>query len=151
MCVKKFIFSKFAGLQAYSRQLYYQMNSFTGFFRQHFKPPHAPPMYWSPHQIFWKPSDTIFNIHRKKIFATNFHFLMNSPKPITLLLSVTKVFRWCYLNTENFCFCIWVVLLWLDFLTRMTLRHLLLMLMNKMVLDSKDHQIYSKMLRKICM
>ena len=27
MCVKKFIFSKFAGLEAYSWQLYYQMNS----------------------------------------------------------------------------------------------------------------------------
>ena len=26
-------FSKFAGLQAYSWQLYYQMNSFTGIFR----------------------------------------------------------------------------------------------------------------------
>ena len=37
MCVKKFIFSKFAGLEAYSRQLYYQMNSFIGIFRQHFK------------------------------------------------------------------------------------------------------------------
>ena len=31
----------------------------------------------------------------------------------------------------------------------MTLRHLLLMPMNK-ILDCKDHQIYSKMLRKIC-
>ena len=39
MCVKKFIFSKFGGLQAYSRQLYYQMNSFTGIFQQHFKLP----------------------------------------------------------------------------------------------------------------
>ena len=27
MCVKKFIFSKFAGLQANSRQLYYQIPS----------------------------------------------------------------------------------------------------------------------------
>ena len=32
MCVKKFIFSKFADLQAYSRQRYYQMSSFTGIF-----------------------------------------------------------------------------------------------------------------------
>ena len=37
--VKKFIFSKFARLQAYIRQLYYQMNSFTGIFQLHFKPP----------------------------------------------------------------------------------------------------------------
>ena len=37
MCVKKFIFSKFAGLQTYSQQLYYQMNSFRGIFQHHFK------------------------------------------------------------------------------------------------------------------
>ena len=35
ICVKKFVFSKFVGLHAYSRQLYYQMNSFTGIFWQH--------------------------------------------------------------------------------------------------------------------
>ena len=40
--MKKFIFSKFAGLQAYSQQLYYQMNSFTGIFQQHFKSPMLP-------------------------------------------------------------------------------------------------------------
>ena len=40
--MRKFIFSKFAGLQAYSRQLYYQINSFTGIFWQHFKPPMLP-------------------------------------------------------------------------------------------------------------
>ena len=32
MCVKKFIFSKVADLQAYSQQLYYEMNFFTGIF-----------------------------------------------------------------------------------------------------------------------
>ena len=94
-------------------------------------------------------ADIIFNIHWKKIFATNFHFLTDSPKPTTLLLSVTKVFRWCSLNLENFWFYIWVVVLWLNFTTQMTLRHLLLMPMNK-ILECKDHQIYSKMLRKIC-
>ena len=41
--MKKFIFSKFAGLQAYSWQLSYQMNSFTGIFWQHFKPPMLSP------------------------------------------------------------------------------------------------------------
>ena len=34
---------KFAGLQTYSQELYYQMNSFMGIFRQHFKPPMLPP------------------------------------------------------------------------------------------------------------
>ena len=53
ICVKKFIFSKFAGLQAYSQQLYYQMNSFTGIFQQHFKSPMLPPCIdlSSPNQI----------------------------------------------------------------------------------------------------
>ena len=44
---------------------------------------------------------------------------------------------------------IWVVVLWLNFTTQMTLRHLLLMPMNK-ILDWKEHQICSKMLKKIC-
>ena len=35
-------FYKFAGLQAYSQHIYYQMNSFTGIFRQHFKLSHDP-------------------------------------------------------------------------------------------------------------
>ena len=42
MCVKKFIFSKFADLEAYSRQLYYRMNSVTGIYWQYFKPPMVP-------------------------------------------------------------------------------------------------------------
>ena len=33
----------FAGLQANSRQFHHQMNSFTGIFQQHLKPPPAPP------------------------------------------------------------------------------------------------------------
>ena len=37
-----------------------------------------------------------------------------------------------------------------NFTTQMTLHHLLIMPMNKL-LECKDHQIYSKMLRKICM
>ena len=50
---------------------------------------------------------------------------------------------------ENFWFYIWVVALWLNFTTQITLRLLLLVPMNK-ILDCKDHQIYSKILRKIC-
>ena len=42
--MKKFIVSKFAGLQAYSWQLYYQMNFITGIFGQHFKPPPCSPI-----------------------------------------------------------------------------------------------------------
>ena len=42
MCVKKFIFSKFADLEAYGRQLYYRMNSVTAIYWQYFKPPMVP-------------------------------------------------------------------------------------------------------------
>ena len=56
--VKKFIFSKFASLQAYSRQLYYQMNSTTGIFNIILSPPpHASPMYWL------KPPQSNFEEH----------------------------------------------------------------------------------------
>ena len=46
----KFIFSNF---QTYSRQLYHQINSFTGIFDNILSPPHALPMYWlkRSHQI----------------------------------------------------------------------------------------------------
>ena len=66
--MKKFIFSKFAGLQAYSQQLYYQMNSFTGIFRQHFKPPMLPPSIdFSPSSNFEAPHvlNTCGNPHNK--------------------------------------------------------------------------------------
>ena len=85
----------------------------------------------------------------KNIFIMNFHFLTDSPKPTTLMLSVTEVFCWCSLNLENFWFYIWVVVLWLNFTIQITLCYLLLMPMNK-ILECKDHQICSKMLRKIC-
>ena len=41
--MKKFIFSKFGGLQAYSRQLYYQMTPSQVFFTSILCSPHAPP------------------------------------------------------------------------------------------------------------
>ena len=93
-----------------------------------------------------------FTSHQKlyqQISFLTFTDSMDSPKPTTLLLSMTKVFHWCSLNLENFWFYIWVIVLWLNFTTQMTLCHLLLMPVNK-ILDCKDHQIYSKMLRKIC-
>ena len=37
---------------------------------------------------------------------------------------MSKVFCWCSLNLENFWFYIWVVVLWLNFTTQMTLCHL---------------------------
>ena len=37
------------------------------------------------------------------------------------MLSLTKVFCWCSLNFENFWLYIWVVVLWLNFTTQMTL------------------------------
>ena len=101
------------------------------------------------HRIRFTSADIIFNIYWKKIFKENFDFLTNSPKPTTRLLSVTNVFCWCSLILENFWFYIWVVVLWLIFTTQMTLRHLLPIPMNK-ILDCKEHQIYSKILRKIC-
>ena len=55
--MKKFIFSKFAGWQAYIWQLYYQINSFTGIFRQHFMPPMLPHVltYVPPLPMFLSP------------------------------------------------------------------------------------------------
>ena len=52
-----FILSIFASLQDYSRQLYYQMNSFTGIFWHHFKTPMLPPCIdlSPPHQIWKSP------------------------------------------------------------------------------------------------
>ena len=50
----KFIFSKFSGFQAYS-QHNKQMNSFTGIFQQHFKPPTM--ICPCPHQILKSPPD----------------------------------------------------------------------------------------------
>ena len=47
----------------YSQQLYYQMNSVTGIFWQHFKPPsHAPSMYWlKPPIRFWRGPHVLNN------------------------------------------------------------------------------------------
>ena len=62
VCLKKFIFSKSGGLQAYSQQLYHQMNFFTGIFRQHFKLPlphqilRSPPQWWGPQPPMFETS-----------------------------------------------------------------------------------------------
>ena len=58
--MKKFISSKFGGLQAYSRQLYYQMTPSQVFFANILCSPHAPPPYFhlnhsSPASNFEEP------------------------------------------------------------------------------------------------
>ena len=56
--MKKFIFSKFGGLQDYSQQLYYQMNSFTDIFDSILSSPMLTPCFdlrlSPPHQILQK-------------------------------------------------------------------------------------------------
>ena len=96
-------------------------------------------------------AEIIFNISWRKVFIKNFQFLTNSPKPTTLLLRVTKVFGWWSLNLENFWFYIWGVVLWLNLTTQITLRAspLTHMPINK-ILECKDHQMCSNILRKIC-
>ena len=73
------VFSKCAGLQAYSRQLYYQMNSFTGISRQHFKP--TPPSQCSPPCIDLSPLPIKFSPCSQHLWETLrrwgvFHFGM---------------------------------------------------------------------------
>ena len=84
-------------------------------------------------------ADMIFNIHWFVGITQTHHPLAKRDKIFSLML----------LKFGNFSFYIWVVVLWLNFTTQMTLCHLLLVPMNK-ILAWKDHQIYSKMLRKIC-
>ena len=79
--MKKFIFNKFA----YSRQLYYQMNSFTGIFQQHFKPPMLLPcidLSPYPHQILKNPSPLP---HRPHVFNT-----CGKPWSYTCLISIPR-------------------------------------------------------------
>ena len=59
--VKKFIFSKFADLQAYSQQLYYQMNSTTGIFQQNFKLPLMLPPCIELSIKFWRAPPHVLN------------------------------------------------------------------------------------------
>ena len=87
MCVKKFIFSKFAGLQNYSWQLYYQTNFFTDIFRQYFKSSHAPPMYWlkpAPPIKFWRDPP-----RSQHLWETLGHTMVGAPKQWTQFLQIT--------------------------------------------------------------
>ena len=115
MFAKKFIFSKFSGLETYSRQLYYQMNSFTSIFQQHFKPPpHAPPFIDlsppppHPHQILksppsphllntcGKPCDHNFHqLHRRAVTAEDspLHIEVNRKPLVSERKSLTTKLR----------------------------------------------------------
>ena len=93
-------------------------------------------------------ADIIFNIYWKKVFITNFHFFNGFIQNHHPLAKSAEGFCWCCLNLENFWFYIWVVVLWLNLTRQMTLP-LTHMPINK-IIDCKDHQMYSKMLSKIC-
>ena len=67
-------------------------------------------------------ADIISNIYWKKYFDHEFSFFNR----FTQTPQMTKCFCWCTLDLENFWFYIWVVVLWLNFSTHLTLRHLLL-------------------------
>ena len=89
--MKKLIFSKFGGLQAYSRQLYYQMNSFTGIFRQYFKLPPCPPCFDLSHppplhQIFSSPPCSK-HLWETLVYTTAAMGLRNSSENLDEILS----------------------------------------------------------------
>ena len=78
----------------------------------------------------------------KKDFRHQFSFFNGFPQTPHRLndsnsLSVTKVFCWCSLNSENFWFYIWVAIV---FTTQMNLCHLLPMPINN-ILECKDKYI----------
>ena len=131
MCVKKFIFRKFAGLQAYSLQLYYQMNSFTGIFRQHFKPsspmlapcidlspPHqSPPRVLStrgkPWYIFRCENNKFSNQHRLRSkhipgrkMASIFYFSVSFTNFSPVSDSIQKSIIWFAVQIK------WLVFIW---------------------------------------
>ena len=64
--MKKFIFSKFGGLQAYSRQLYYQMTPSQVFFTSILCTPHATP----PPCFDLNPPSPASNFEELPMFAT---------------------------------------------------------------------------------
>ena len=89
--------------KAYSWQLYYQMNSFTGIFWQHFKPPMLPPCIDlntppPPHQILKSPPPP--------------HVLSTCGKPCYFIMSYSHIhnylrnmnhFRFCHHLSVTFC------------------------------------------------
>ena len=99
MCVKKFIFSKFAGLQAYNWQLYKQMNSFTYIFHHRLKLPHAPPMYWlkpPPYQILECPPMSSKPVGNPALISMG-----GFVKYVVHFLMETQVIELLLINQEN--------------------------------------------------
>ena len=90
ICVKKFIFSKFAGLLAYSWQLYNQMNSLTGIFRQHFKP---PPML--PSCIDLSPHHQILEKIPQHLWETLNNNGISFPFTCGYIVFITSLQAWC--------------------------------------------------------
>ena len=117
--MKKFIFSKFSGLQAYSRQLYYQMNSFTGIFEQHFKFPPPPPMLppcidlcRHPYQILKSPpnwaqppmfSTPVGNSGTCRLFV---HIRLMWTFILTLLPPIVILDTWHFFYLDGICYLI---------------------------------------------
>ena len=91
--MKKFIFSKFAGLQANSRQLYYQMKSFTGIFDSILSSPRV--LTESPHQILKSPppsqwgreSSTQCSQHLWETLYTDVKITYNNTRMIHIMVS----------------------------------------------------------------
>ena len=107
ICVK-FISSKFSGLQGYSRKLYLQMNSFTGIFHHHFKPPPCPLIYWlKPPIKFWRVPPSPFNGHsplntygERTLLSKRLEIVQTGQTKFTKE-SLSKVFLWSIAWREN--------------------------------------------------
>ena len=101
-------FSKFADFQACSQQLYYQMKFFSGISQQHFKPLHAPPMYWlRPPIKFWRAPPHVLNTCKKPCrYFQNFNeswYYMECCSTIFPLISSSnnKDLLTCCTSTDN--------------------------------------------------
>ena len=113
----KFTFSKFAGLQVYSQQLYYQMNSFTVILQQHFKPPPMLPPFLDlspPPSNFEEPPlppysqhlwETLFIVkdvaNKKRIFNVNQSFQTIMHRTVTYSMFIYFKYLLYYLPSTE--------------------------------------------------
>ena len=105
--MKKFIFSKFAGLEVYSRQLYKQMNFFTGFLKQHFNPlpPPPPPPHTHTHTrwlnvLTQAPLPLNFELKLGAVLAQNYFVIFWRLICLQIKMCNTLVF-FSYVITQN--------------------------------------------------